>query len=241
MTADTIIIPDALPVLSRGNHKPGSGKACIMDALSTISGRPWEQDSPSCVHPLLRPLFITLNDSATDADRHRLWRPAMRALGTGVDEDLAGSEVQRLAVAVTLGQARRVLSGQRTADHGHAVLIRPLLAWQKRPGYATRRPVAVAMARVGRREPDCRGCRLLAGAAANVAAATSAADITHVYHGIVGWDEKLGVLDGVLDDWLRMLPPMPDVVPDDIPWDELKANLGTAVPTAPPVQIAGEG
>jgi hypothetical protein len=128
-----IHIPDALPVLSRGNHHPGTGKACIMDAVSIISGRPAEQDHPSCVHPLLRPLFIYLNDAATDEQRPKLWEPALRAMGTGPD-DLDASQRQRLKTALLLAQARRELTGQRLADHPiAAAVLRPLLAWHQAP------------------------------------------------------------------------------------------------------------
>ncbi len=84
-------IPDALPILSRGHHDPGSGKACAMDAVSWLSGKPEEGDAPSCVHPVLRAVFTTVNDWLPDYRRHELWPLIVRAMGTaptGEDEQL---------------------------------------------------------------------------------------------------------------------------------------------------------
>jgi hypothetical protein len=65
-------LPDALPILSAGHHPTGSGRACVMDAVSWLSGKPEEGDAPSCVHPVLRSLAIRVNDNLPDSERYRL-------------------------------------------------------------------------------------------------------------------------------------------------------------------------
>jgi hypothetical protein len=228
-----IHIPDALPVLSRGNHQPGSGKACVMDAISIISGNPAEQDHPSCVHPMLRGLFIRLNDTAADDQRHRLWEPALRAMGTGVDEDLPDGETERLVAALLLAQTRRALAGQRVADHPAAVLIRPLLTWQAEPCYRTRRVLNVARAaaqtRAGAGKHDCRGCALLTVAARP----GSTWGTGWAYAGLTTWDDKLAALGSILDDWLTMLPARDQDAPVDVPWSTLRDELGVVIPDHP--------
>ena len=56
------MIPDHLPELSKGTHERGSGKACIMNAISYINGDKEISDMPDCVHPALAKLAQFVND-----------------------------------------------------------------------------------------------------------------------------------------------------------------------------------
>jgi hypothetical protein len=232
-----IDIPDALPILSRGNHKPGTGKACIMDAISIVSGHPEQQDRPAAVHPLLRPLFVHLNDSATDADRQKLWTPGLKAWGTGIDRDLPDAESRRLVVALLLGQARRRLTGQRVADHPAVRLLPATLAWQQQPTYQSRKTLQRAtFAARTHAAGGCRGCSLVISAAAAVREVTSWGHVQFLRDGLFGnaaWQDKLEALDTLLDDWLVMLPAVqcrqPEPVTPFVPWETLSAELGVTV------------
>jgi hypothetical protein len=227
-----IDIPDALPVLSRGNHKPGSGKACIMDAISIVSGQAHEQDHPSAVHPLLRPLFITLNDSATDTDRQLLWTPGLKAWGTGVDGDLDPGETRRLIVGLLLGQARRRLSGRKIADHPAVRVLPAVLAWQQKPGYQTRMILRRATAVGQAHAVVCPGCSLVLAAATATHGDKVAIEAYCLRSGLfpptASWADRYEALNSLLDDWLTMLPAQ-ECRPEqarEVPWDDLAAQLG---------------
>lgn len=159
-------IPDALPVLASGNHQPGTGKACIMDAISIISGKPEEQDHPSCVHYLLRGLFITVNDTVPDDQRHRLWPLGLRAMGTA-PLPLDGPTEQQIAVSIYLALARheyrRITADLNTDAHPAGRMLPPLLGWLTAPN---RRQRAIMTAQLGLMTGcGCGGCRHLRQAA----------------------------------------------------------------------------
>lgn len=61
---------DALPRLAIGSHEPGSGKACIMNAISYLSGDVRVTDLPSCVFRPLAYLSQAVNDGICPAE-HR--------------------------------------------------------------------------------------------------------------------------------------------------------------------------
>ena len=46
-------ILNGLPILSVGSHERGSGRACIMNAISYLRGDSDITDYPACVHPIL--------------------------------------------------------------------------------------------------------------------------------------------------------------------------------------------
>lgn len=95
------MIPDALPQLAVGGHSRGSGKACIMNALSYLNGDTVITDMPDCADPLLARLTIYANDHICQHRTNHLagitvrlpilcplctglmWRAGLRLIGTG--------------------------------------------------------------------------------------------------------------------------------------------------------------
>lgn len=57
------MIPDSLPVLAVGSHDRGSGYACVMNAVSYMTGETTISDYPSCVDPYLARVAQIYNDT----------------------------------------------------------------------------------------------------------------------------------------------------------------------------------
>jgi hypothetical protein len=74
------LIPDALPVLSRGKHKNPSKGACFLEYTALLAGEPFS-DAPACVDRQLAAVLRHANDLLTDADRRRLVPLLGRAVG----------------------------------------------------------------------------------------------------------------------------------------------------------------
>lgn len=246
-------IPDALPVLAVGDHKPGSGKACIMDAISIISGRPGERDQPSCVHPMLRTLFVRANDSMYDDQRHLLWPLGLRAMGTGSAfnaDDITGFDQRQdlLAVSVQLAASRyfyrEALSGQlpSTQEHPAGILLPDLLAWLEKPTRARRNAITVKIGRiqsgqVGKKDWVClcNGCVLLLNAASATHGVQVQGALDNCSLGSMisnsGALRKIELLTMILDAFeAATTPPPPEVLVID--WDGLRQSLGTVSTSA---------
>lgn len=111
-------IPDNLPLLAKGSHPRGSGKACIMNAISYLNGDAKITDMPDCALPFLASKAISLNDSICNHRdngilcaecSHEMWMIGARIIGTadavkGWDED----QLKDLYARLALGQARSV-------------------------------------------------------------------------------------------------------------------------------------
>lgn len=67
----TALVPDGLPVLSRGKHRTPRSGACFMEMASVLAGERWS-DQPQCTHPLLAGLARLVNDSISDVRRREL-------------------------------------------------------------------------------------------------------------------------------------------------------------------------
>lgn len=82
----TVLLPDRLPILSRGKQEPGSGRVCAEQAAGwLVSGRldlGDPTDEPSCVQPILNKLAIIVNDRLPDERRQELWPLILRQPGT---------------------------------------------------------------------------------------------------------------------------------------------------------------
>ena len=65
------IVPDGIPVLSRGRHRTPRRGACFMEFASVLAGERWS-DHPSCTHPLLGQLARQVNDHTSDDGRQEL-------------------------------------------------------------------------------------------------------------------------------------------------------------------------
>jgi|tagenome__1003787_1003787.scaffolds.fasta_scaffold20187897_1 hypothetical protein len=74
------VIPDLLPVLSRGKHKKPSKGACFLEYTSLLAGERFS-DSPACVDRELAAVLRHANDLLADADRPRLVPLLGRAVG----------------------------------------------------------------------------------------------------------------------------------------------------------------
>lgn len=71
MSTNEPLVPDLLPILSRGKHRNPRKGACFMELASYLAGERWS-DHPSCTHPLLAALARGVNDCTSDAGRPRL-------------------------------------------------------------------------------------------------------------------------------------------------------------------------
>ena len=78
---ENLTIPDTLPVLSRGNHRPGSATPCVMEAASWLAKEPWS-DHPRSVHPAIAGVARLVNDHVSDEDRQQLWSLVLSSLDT---------------------------------------------------------------------------------------------------------------------------------------------------------------
>ena len=65
------VVPDGVPVLSRGRHRSPKRGACFMEFASFLAGERWS-DHPSCTHPLLAHLARQVNDILSDGNRQQL-------------------------------------------------------------------------------------------------------------------------------------------------------------------------
>jgi hypothetical protein len=65
------MIPEGLPTLAKGSHKPEEGKACVMEYVSVLAGEEWT-DMPTCTHPFLAVVAQHTNDSLADDERQAL-------------------------------------------------------------------------------------------------------------------------------------------------------------------------
>jgi hypothetical protein len=74
------VIPELMPVLSRGKHKNPSKGACFLEYTSLLAGEPFS-DSPGCVDRELAAVLRHANDLLGDADRPRLVPLLGRAVG----------------------------------------------------------------------------------------------------------------------------------------------------------------
>ena len=66
-----LVLPDLVPVLSRGKHRNPRKGACFMELASYLAGERWS-DHPRCTHPLLAALARGVNDLTSDAGRAKL-------------------------------------------------------------------------------------------------------------------------------------------------------------------------
>ena len=79
---ETTVIPDTLPALGSGDHRPGSMTPCAMEAASWLAGEAWSA-KPRSVHPAIAAVARAVNDAVSDADRQELWPLILASLGTG--------------------------------------------------------------------------------------------------------------------------------------------------------------
>jgi len=74
-------VPDQLPRLDWGSHRRRGGKVCAMEAAAWLTGEPWS-DHPWSVHPVIRQVARTINDTVSDDVRQTLWPLILASLDT---------------------------------------------------------------------------------------------------------------------------------------------------------------
>ena len=77
----TMDVPDCLPTLDRGGHRPDEHRACAMEAASWLAGEPWS-DRPRSVHPVIARVARAANDNLDDTERQGLWPLILASLDT---------------------------------------------------------------------------------------------------------------------------------------------------------------
>lgn len=225
-------IPDALPVLARGNHEPGSGKACIMDAISIISGKPKEQDQPSCVHPTLRALFIRVNDTLPGGVRHKLWPLGLRAMGTGdvfAEDGDSGQLVVTVYLKMSQAAYRRASDEPPTVEkHTAGRLLPYVLDCLHEPTRAKRTRLSRAVRAMPSASCVCDGCEFLWCAAAVVRTTVlpSFMLLDTRMDSTTNPETKLQLLEWLMDGFEAATEPSSEPAPV-IDWDELLRELGT--------------
>ena len=85
MMKKSSIVPDGVPVLSRGRHRSPRRGACFMEFASFLAGERWS-DHPYCTHPLLAELARDVNDLVGDEERQKLVRLIPLVVGRLGDE-----------------------------------------------------------------------------------------------------------------------------------------------------------
>lgn len=78
------VLPDGLPVLTRGRHTGPEEGACLMEYVSILAGEQFT-DHPACVEPLLIRLAWAVNDVSPAPVRATLVHFAPRLVGTRND------------------------------------------------------------------------------------------------------------------------------------------------------------
>lgn len=79
-------LPNGLPTLSAGFHRPGEGKACVMEYVSLLAGEEWT-DTPACTNLVLARAAQAVNDGLRDDERHLLVPLIGRLFGTDAPVD----------------------------------------------------------------------------------------------------------------------------------------------------------
>ncbi len=121
--------PNSLPQLSVGSHGRGSGKACIMNAISYLNGDTKITDMPDCVDPVLASVAQVINDkicrhrsgSVLCSDcSHVVWMLGSRIIGSAdATSSYTVLDKCRLMVQLALFAARSL--GRFTQSSQHMV------------------------------------------------------------------------------------------------------------------------
>lgn len=125
-----VLVPELLPVLSRGKHRSPRKGACFMELASYLAGERWS-DAPPCTHPLLAAVARAVNDCTSDAARPRLAPLIPSVIGLTSDDPRVDIRIAlrcaSAALPVVAAERQRalavaLLSGQRalTALDPHA-------------------------------------------------------------------------------------------------------------------------
>jgi hypothetical protein len=95
------VIPDGVPVLSRGRHRNPSKGACFMEMASYLAGERWS-DHPKCTHPVLASLARCINDALGDVRRQELAVMIPEVVGLNPDDPRVAPTLMRRASLMSL-------------------------------------------------------------------------------------------------------------------------------------------
>ena len=110
------VVPDVVPVLSRGRHRTPRRGACFMEFASFLAGERWS-DHPECTHPLLAAVARAVNDHIGDDSRADLVQLIPRVVGLHGDDPRID-----LTIALRCAQASLPVA-RETRQHSLAVGI----------------------------------------------------------------------------------------------------------------------
>jgi hypothetical protein len=82
--------------LAKGGHKPGEGKACLLEVVSMLAGEPFSDD-PECACPVLASFGRRTNDWLNDDERQLLWQFTTRIVGSRADRETEQRRAYRMA------------------------------------------------------------------------------------------------------------------------------------------------
>lgn len=102
------VIPDGVPVLSRGRHRTPRKGACFMEMASYLAGEKWS-DHPRCTHPVLGSLARCVNDALGDRRRQELASMIPEVVGLNADDPRIPATIMRRAAlsALPIASAER--------------------------------------------------------------------------------------------------------------------------------------
>jgi hypothetical protein len=109
--------PEGLPLLRAGAHLTPQDGACLMEYVSVLAGRSFN-DHPSCTDPTLATVARLVNDASTDAGRPLLatFAPLLAETGSAPDARRTAAVVRATVLAAQAGagdsrRLRRLLRG----------------------------------------------------------------------------------------------------------------------------------
>jgi hypothetical protein len=115
----TTRVPEGLPVLEAGAHRDAQSGSCLMEYVSVLAGKPFN-DHPSCTDPTLATVARLVNDASTDAGRPRLatFAPQLAETGSAPDARRTAAVVRATVLAATeaAGDSRRLRRLLRAAE-----------------------------------------------------------------------------------------------------------------------------
>lgn len=142
------LVPDGVPVLSRGRHRNARKGACFMEMASFLAGEQWS-DHPACTHPLLATVARCVNDLSDDQARQRLTPMINDVIGLHPSDP----RVEPLIVATAARAALPVAAQERQNLMAVAILSAEVSLNRLNPGVAHGEPISAASAEALARVP----------------------------------------------------------------------------------------
>lgn len=132
------MVPEQLPMLSRGSHSGPEDGACLMEYVSVLAGEAFS-DRPRCTPPLLRLMAHRVNDLTTDAARGGLAALAPGLIGTSRTDSRATAALVACCAEAAwavhpagVGRNRQARRARRRLARLETDPAGPLRAWVRR-------------------------------------------------------------------------------------------------------------